>query len=397
MAIDYTIDVSVDGEKWSTVASSADRLPYKQAEVAAPIYDFDSFAAADAQQGREWFAQLQQLLSRRKELETGTLVYAGTFSQPGPTHRLYRGEPEAKREEVSPDAIASIGRLNLSKDTAEQNRRLALANWIASPENPLTARVIVNRLWQYHFGTGIVDTPSDFGRNGTTPTHPELLDWLAAEFIASGWSIKHMQRLILHSATWQQDSRPRADATRVDAATRGLWRFPPRRLEAEAIRDCILATSGKLQLQMGGPGFSAFEVDMENVRHYHPKQDFGPEDWRRMIYMTKVRQERDAVFGVFDCPDASQVMPKRSRSTTPLQALNLLNSRFVNQQAEFLAQRLTREADSTADQIRRAWQLCYAVDPDEQDIAAAASFIKQHGLVQFARALLNSSRLVFIT
>jgi hypothetical protein len=361
------------------------------------MYDFDSFAADDAQQGRERLAQLQRLMSRKTELEMGTLVYAGTFSQPGPTHRLYRGEPDAKREEVSPDAIAAIGRLKLTSDSAEQKRRLALANWIASPEHPLTARVMVNRLWQFHFGTGIVDTPSDFGRNGTPPTHPELLDWMAAEFVAGGWSIKHMQRLILNSATWRQDSRPHADALAIDAASRLLWRFPPRRLEAEGIRDCILATTGKLQPQMGGPGFSAFQVELENVRHYHPKQDFGPADWRRMIYMTKVRQERDAVFGVFDCPDASQVMPKRSRSTTPLQALNLLNSRFVNQQAEFLAERLAREADSTADQIRRAWQLCYSADPDEDDIAAATSFIKQHGLVQFARALLNSSQLVFIT
>ena len=184
---------------------------------------------------------------------------------------------------------------------------------------------------------------------------------------------------------------------KVDASTRLLWRFPPRRLEAEGIRDCILATTGKLSAKSGGPGFSAFEVQMENVRHYHPKQEFGPDDWRRMIYMTKVRQERDAVFGVFDCPDGSQVTPKRSRSTTPLQALNLLNSRFVNQQAEFLAERLTVEASSSEEQVRRAYQLCYGIEASQDDIADATAFIDQHGLVQFARALLNSSQLVFIT
>ncbi len=397
LATEYAIDVSADGETWSTVASSADRLPYRKDADAAPVYDFDSYPQEQAAQGRAWLAELNRLSSRKKALETGTLVYAGMFSQPGPTHRLYRGEPEAKREEVSPDAIASLGRLNLGKDSAERERRLALANWITSPEHPLTARVIVNRLWQFHFGTGIVDTPSDFGRNGTNPTHPELLDWLAAELIDNGWSIKHIQRLILNSATWQQDSRPNDAGMKVDAATRLLWRFPPRRMEAEAIRDCMLAASGKLDLKMGGPGFSAFEVEAENVRHYHPKQNFGPEDWRRMIYMTKVRQERDAVFGVFDCPDASQVTPKRSRSTTPLQALNLLNSRFVIQQAEFLAQRLEREADSTAEQIRRAYQLCYGIDPSDDDLSAATEFIGRYGLVQFARALLNSNRLVFIT
>ncbi len=380
-----------------TVASSADRLPYKQDADAERTYDFESFPPRQAKQGRQWLAELDRLNSRKKQLETGTLAYAGTFSQPEPTHRLYRGEPDAKREQVSPDAIAAIGRLELTNHAAEEDRRLALANWIADPNHPLTARVMVNRLWQFHFGTGIVDTPSDFGGNGTAPSHPELLDWLAAEFIASGWSIKHLQRLILHSATWQQDSQPREQAMQVDAASRLLWRFPPRRLEAEGIRDCILATTGKLELGMGGPGFSAFEVEKENVRHYHPKKEFGPADWRRMIYMTKVRQERDAVFGVFDCPDASQVTPKRSRSTTPLQALNLLNSRFVNQQAEFLAERLQREAETTTDRIRRAYQLCFGINPDTQDVTDATRFIRQYGLVQFARALLNSSRLVFIT
>ena len=139
------------------------------------------------------------------------------------------------------------------------------------------------------------------------------------------WSLKHIHRLILNSATWQQSSRPNKDALRVDATSRLLWRFPQRRLEAEAIRDSILAVSGVLDLESaGGPGFSPFEVQMENVRHYHAKTSYGPGDWRRMVYMTKVRQEREHVFGAFDCPDASMVVPKRSRSTTPLQALNLL-------------------------------------------------------------------------
>ncbi len=396
LATQYDFQVSIDGAQWTTVASSADRIPAKSTRKEQPKYSFDLFPADQAERGRHQLDQLRQLEAEQKKLQAGTLAYIGTFSQPGPTHRLYRGEPEAKREEVSPGVIAAIGSLTLEKDSLERQRRLALANWIASPDHPLTARVMVNRLWHYHFGTGIVETPSDFGRNGQAPTHPELLDWLAAEFIDSRWSIKHLQRLILSSDAWQQDSRGDVDSIQVDAGSRLLWRFPPRRLEAEGIRDCVLAASGKLDRKMGGQGFSAFEVEMENVRHYHPKKEYGPEDWRRMIYMTKVRQERDAVFGVFDCPDGSQVTPKRSRSTTPLQALNLMNSRFIMQQAEFMAQRLRSETELVAEQIRLAYELCFGRLPDQQELAASARFIDQHGLVQFSRVLFNANEFLFI-
>ena len=240
---------------------------------------------------------------------------------------------------VTPGAVTALVDLNLPADAPEQDRRLAIAKWIADPENPLTARVMVNRIWQNHFGVGIVDTPSDFGSNGTEPSHPELLDWLASEFIAGKWSVKHLQKLILMSDAWQQDSIPRESAIAVDADSRLLWRFPHRRLEAEGIRDSVLAVSGRLNTRAGGPGFSAFEVSLENVRHYFPKTSFTTEDWRRMIYMTKVRQERDSVFGTFDCPDCSQLVPRRSRSTTPLQAMGLLNSQFMMEQAQCFSDR----------------------------------------------------------
>ena len=273
---------------------------------------------------------------------------------------------------------------------------MAIARWIADEANPLTPRVIVNRIWQNHFGEGLVDTPSDFGGNGSAPSHPLLLDWLASEFVESGWSVKHLQRLILTSDAWQQDSRPRPNGIAVDAGSRLLWRFPPRRLDAEGIRDSILAVTGKLDLRMGGPGFSAFEVELENVRHYFPKQQYGPEDWRRMIYMTRVRQERDAVFGVFDCPDCSQVVPKRSRSTTPLQALNLLNSRFVVDQAVFLAQLLESDAESIEERIVLAYELCFAREPQPAELAVAVEFVESTDWKQFARAMLNANEFVFI-
>ena len=393
LAVDYRVESALEPGKWRTLASSADRMP-ADSGAAPQTYQF---AGKDAEQGRQWHARLKQLEAEAAKVEKSQMVYAGTFSQPGPTHRLYRGEPEAKREEVSPGGIAVFAALDLTKGAPEKERRRALADWIASPENPLTARVIVNRLWQFHFGTGIVDTPSDLGRNGTKPSHPELLDWLAAELVENGWSLKHVHRLILSSATWKQSNRPNIAAMQVDAASRLLWRFPPRRLEAEGIRDSILSVTGVLDLELrGGPGFSPFQVEMENVRHYHPKETYGPEDWRRMIYMTKVRQEREQVFGAFDCPDASQAVSKRSRSTTPLQALNLLNSAFVMQQAELFAARLAKARGKREEQVRLAWELCFGRPPEAPEVADSVAFVKAEGLTQFCRAMLNANEFVFI-
>ena len=396
VATDYRIELSSDGTHWTLAASSADRLPLIKEKSLIAQYAVEGLTADAAKAVRDSVAKMQSLEENRQQLLSSSNVYAGRFAQPADTHRLYRGDPTAPREVVVPGAIESLTALHLKADTPEQQRRIELANWIASRDNPLTARVIVNRLWQFHFGTGFVDTPSDFGANGTLPTHPELLDWLACEFMESGWSIKDLHRLILTSKAWQQDSRPRENAMAIDASSRLLWRFPPRRLEAEGIRDCILASTGKLDLQMGGPGFSAFEVELENVRHYFPKKDYGPTDWRRMVYMTKVRMEKDSIFGVFDCPDGSQVTPCRNRSTTPLQALNLLNSRFVLQQAELLAERMQRDRESLDAQIGLAFEWCFGRECSLVELNEAKEFVAQHGWVQFARALFNTNEFVFI-
>ncbi|MCA8989767.1 MAG: DUF1553 domain-containing protein, partial [Planctomycetaceae bacterium] len=397
LPVQYRIEAALEPDQWELLASSADRTPPGSQTTSPDAYDFDQFPEEIARQGRDWQQQLQQAQQRREELSQSTLVYAGTFSQPGPTHRLYRGEPDALREQVSPGVIEAFATLKLDANSPEQERRLALANWIVSENNPLTARVMVNRIWQFHFGTGIVDTASDFGRNGTPPSHPELLDWLASELMQQQWSLKQIHRLILNSKTWRQNSQPSPAAMQVDADSRLLWRFPPRRLEAEAIRDSILSVTGVLNLDnAGGPGFSPFEVDQENVRHYHPKQSYGPEDWRRMIYMIRVRQEREQVFGAFDCPDASMVVAKRSRSTTPLQALNLFNSQFVTQQADLLAKRLQQDSETMPEQIQRSWQLCFQRPPDKTELADSLAFIESEGLQQFTRALLNANEFVFI-
>lgn len=398
LAIGYRIEASAtsDGDLKS-ISSSATRKPFSGKKADEPVYDFTRLGPEKTTFGKELKKRFDNAAAEIKTLSASTKIYAGSFNQPGPTHRLYRGEPDAKREEVSPNAIAVFTTLDLEKSDPEQKRRVLLANWIASPDNPLTARVIANRIWQFHFGAAIVDTPSDFGKNGNLPSHPELLDWLALELVGDGWSLKKLHRKILLSETWQQDSRPDETAIGVDATSRFLWRFPPRRLEAEGIRDSILAVTGSLDLKKsGGPGFSPFEVEMENVRHYHPKKVYGPEDWRRMIYMQKVRQERDSVFGVFDCPDASQAVPKRSRSTTPLQALNLLNSSFVMQQADVFAKSLKAEHESIKSQVEAAYQRCFGRSASASDIESASEFIEAEGLTQFARAMLNANEFVFL-
>ena len=399
LATNYRIEAALTTNEWKLVASSEGREPFKgkSEKPAGPMYRFDDAPLAEAEQGRQWLAELEKVRKGRSALSKSSMVYAGNFSQPGPTYRFHRGDAMQKRETVPPGTLAVFKPLTLATNAPEQQRRLQLADWIASPENPLTARVIVNRLWQHHFGFGLVTTPNDFGKNGTKPTHPELLDWLASELVANGWSIKKLQRQILTSATWRQSSAPSEEALKVDAGSRLLWRFPPRRLEAEGIRDSILAVSGNLDRTPGGPSFFLHEVDRENVYHYHPKEKFGPAETRRMVYAFKVRMEQDGIFGSFDCPDGSLVMPKRSVSTTPLQALNLFNSRFVLDQSETFAERLRKEAGGDVSaQISKAWQLAFNRAPEKFEAKEAVAFAKAEGLPAFCRAVLNANEFLFI-
>lgn len=183
----------------------------------------------------------------------------------------------------------------------------------------------------------------------------------------------------------------------VDAQSRLLWRYPPRRLEAEPIRDAILSVSGKLDLRMGGPGFLPFEPNENYVRVYNPKQSFGPEDWRRMVYMTKIRMQQDGTFGAFDCPDGGQIAPRRSRSITPLQALNLLNSPFLMQQAELFAKRVAGEAGAAPQaQVRRTFRLALQREPAVDELAAGVQVVQSHGLPILCRAIFNSNEFVFV-
>ena len=324
--------------------------------------------------------------------------YAGTFVDPAPTHRLFRGDPLQPREEVAPGGVAGLGpQWHLPETAPERDRRRALADWITSPHHPLSARVIVNRLWHYHFGTGLVDTPSDLGLNGGRPSHPELLDWLASELIDSGWSLKSLHRLIVTSRAYRQASDLRPEAIAVDAQARLLWRYPPRRLEAEALRDAILAVSGSLNPQMGGPGFDLFEPNTNYVKVYATKTAFSADDFRRMVYQSKPRSELDTFFGPFDCPDAGQVQPKRTSSTTPLQALNLLNGEFLLDQADRCAKRIEREAGAdSAAQVRRGVLLAFGRGATAEEIAAGSRLIAEHGLPSLCRALYNANEFIML-
>ena len=397
LATEYTIEAQTTDGAWHTVATQRDRAPFgiKTPNVA-------QYATAGLDDAAR--AKLAALLASQKELEAEykiasdvPKIYGGNFADPEPTHFLYRGDPMAEREAVNPGGLSHVGApLQLTDATPEHDRRMQLADWIASADNPLTARVMVNRIWHYHFGRGIVETPSDFGAMGARPSHPELLDWLAATFVEEGWKPKALHRRILLSQTYRQSSAPRPDALASDAGSVFLWRFPPRRLEAEPIRDAVLSVSGVLDLAMGGPGYNAFEPNDNYVRVYTPKKVFGPEEWRRMIYQYKPRVAQDETFGIFDCPDGGQHQPKRNASTTPLQALNLLNSPFMNQQAEILAKRLEKESHDPAEQAARAFRLAYARAPLAEEQQASADFIREHGLMLFCRAIYNTNEFLYV-
>ena len=392
----YRIEVSRDGKAWQTVATAQDRLPFGH-KISGPIFSKEGIPAKEAGRLTDVIAQRKQMSDTLASLTKTPMVYGGRFTEPDETHRLFRGDVSAPRELIAPAVLSKIGpRLRMTGKTSDQERRVSLAKWITDAQNPLAARVMVNRLWHYHFGTGIVDTPSDFGVNGGKPSHPELLDWLADELITHGWSLKHIQRLILNSHAFRQSSDvANAKAQAIDSSDRLLWRFPAHRLEAEPLRDAILSVSGKLDLKMGGPGFELFEPNDNYVKVYTNKTEFGPPEFRRMVYQSKPRVELDNIFGTFDCPDAGQVAPKRTVSTTPLQALSLLNSTFAIQQAGFFAERLKKEAGSeTKQQISRAFLLAFGREPAAAEVADSAALIGKHGLIVFCRALLNANEFV---
>jgi hypothetical protein len=287
----------------------------------------------------------------------------------------------------------------LPKDAPEGERRAALAHWISDPRNPLTWRSIVNRVWQYHFGAGLVTTPNDFGRNGAPPSHPALLDWLAIEFRDSGGSLKKLHKLIVMSATYRQSSANNPQGEKVDTSNALLWRQNRRKLEAEAVRDAVLAVAGKLELTMGGPGWQDFV--MEHPEH-SPHYEYGMADpndaktWRRSIYRFIVRSQTQPWMTVLDCADPSMRVDKRNESLSPLQALALLNNGFMITQAQHFAERLEHERpNDLVGQIERAHWLAFGRAPAAAERAKFSAFAQNHGLPNLCRVLLNLNEFAF--
>jgi hypothetical protein len=336
------------------------------------------------------------------------------------THVLLRGLAANRGEEVEPavPVVLSSKPLPFPKPQGSTSlRRRTYAEWIVSPQNPLTWRVMVNRVWQHHFGAGIVASPSNFGLSGMKPTHPELLDWLAAQFIANGGRLKPLHKLMLMSATYRQQSGfvVRASARseprngQADPMNTLLWRMNKQRMEAEVIRDCILAASGKLNPKLGGPGIKprirADLLDASQRNKWPVLETETAEHWRRSVYIYVKRQLLMPGMELFDAPTTTDSCALRMHSTVPTQALVLMNDEFVEDQAGFLAQRAQAEAgDALPAIVERLFMLTLSHKPPTSRLQQALDFVKSRqqssdettALRDLSHVLLNSSEFVYI-
>jgi hypothetical protein len=369
-------------------------------------------AAASVEQRQERAQLTEELRTQKTALQAIpplSMTYGAASHQPEPTYLLKRGDVEQPAEQVTAGALSAVKtpspEFSLSPEAPESLRRTRFADWLTNPDNPLTARVMVNRVWHYHFGRGIVASPNDFGFNGDRPTHPELLDWLARDFIEQGWSLKRLHRLIMLSSTYRQSSQLNPSAAEQDAENRLLWRFAPRRLEAEAVRDAMLLASGELNPAMGGPSFRPFDVRNFNANVYTITDPTGPEFNRRTVYRINVNAAKSPLLETLDCPDPTVKTPRRSVTTTPLQALGLMNNSFVLRQASKLATRVERETpageirnaeQSLEWQLIRAYRLTLGRAPRPAELTAMSQLARDHGLPTACWTLLNATEFMYV-
>jgi len=403
---EYHPDATVREAHAAVARRRAALEPRRQAlEAGGADPTLDETAAAERAQVTSALAALEE---ERKGLPPLRTSYAATAAArggiPRPIRVLSRGNVRAPTHEVGPGTLSLVAglesRFDLGPDHAEGDRRAALARWLADPRNPLPWRSIVNRVWQHHFGRGIVATPGDFGRMGSPPTHPELLDWLAAGFRDGGGSLKDLHRLIVTSATYRQVSASEAAAAAVDADDAWLWRQRRRKLEAEAVRDAVLAVAGTLDLAMGGPGWQDFTIEHpDHSPHY--RYDLGdPDDtatWRRSVYRFIVRSQTHPFLTVLDCADPSMRVEQRTQSISALQALALLNNGFMTTQAGHFAGRVEREAGGDpAAQVDLAMRLAVGRLPTAAERGLLVSLTEAHGLSNTCRAILNLNEFSFV-
>jgi hypothetical protein len=341
-------------------------------------------------------------------------VGAGKFLELGPGNASYkvppsyflmRGDPDSKAYPTKPGFLSVITNGNPPTeippaDGRTSGRRLAMADWLTSRDNPLTARVMVNRIWEHHFGKGIVPTLDNFGKMGEQPTNQELLDWLAVDFMNKGWSIKQMQRLMMTSEAYQMASEYNDDASaKNDPLDTYLWKYRIQRLEGEIIRDNIMSVAGSIDLTMGGPAiFPHVDESFTRTlfRGIYRNQEDGPAVWRRSIYIYQKRALPSPMLQVFDLPDSSQSFGARYVSTVPTQALQLMNDDFVLNQAQLFADRVKKEAGSdVAKQVDLAYRIALTRSPTKRELSLATDMIQSGSLVDFMNVMLNLSEFLY--
>ncbi len=383
---EFLVSVKMSDGEWKQIAS---------------IHDFRKLAEEDKVVS-DSVQEINHLTYRLAE-EGPRPSFVGSFIDPKMTYVLHRGSPENPRDLVVPGAPKILqGELGMDSKESGRSRRSRFAEWMVGDENPLTARVMANRIWQHVFGSGIVTTGSDFGRAGAKPSHPELLDWLALEFAQPSrpegipWSMKELIRLLVTSDAFKRSSEPTSVGMEKDASSTLLWRFPPRRVEAEVIRDGILLASGKLNPRLGGRSYRIHNVK-KTYAQWEVVNNYGPETWRRMIYQERMRRVDDRIFTAFDFPDCGQVRDKRPVSTTPLQALNLMNSEFVVDQSKHLAKRAKKNVNGKMeDAVIRCFELLFGRPPDASELSLAINVANDRGLEIVCRSLINSNEFAFL-
>ncbi len=342
--------------------------------------------------------QRDALMKAARRISKPELPKAMTLAYPDgewqKTFLLNRGNYDQPRDQLSP---ALPGVLAKSTPSAAHQRRRDLADWLTDQHNPLTARVMVNRIWLHHFGRGLVPTPSDFGLNGQPPSHPELLDWLATEFVRTGWSIKAMHRLMLNSATYRMSAHCDNRTRGIDPQSKLFSRWEPIRLEGEVVRDSLLAISGMLNTDMGGPGdFPPIPSEMfQGAKGWNSSADES-RHVRRSVYIFARRNLRFPFLEVFDAPDSNQSCSNRERSTTAPQSLTLLNADEVLTASTLTAQRVKVAGKDVEEQIQRTFRIILGRKPNSNELAASQAFLVEAPLSELCRALFNLNDFVYL-
>jgi hypothetical protein len=344
---------------------------------------------------RDYYRMLAVFNSMEREMIDDVMCVQDIGRRPRETHVLLRGEPHMKGDLVEPGVLSVLEREPLPfpdapEHAATTGRRSTLAKWLVRPENPLTARVMVNRIWLYHFGQGLVRTPSDFGLRGELPSHPELLEWLASEFVSGGWRIKTLHRQIMTSSVYRQAAVNDEAKLKHDPQNVWLWRFPLKRNEAEVIRDSILTVAGTLNGQMFGPGvhprIDPSVIATGSTSKWPVVEKEGPEQWRRSVYVFIKRSVLVPMLEGFDAPNTTTTCERRVVTTVPTQSLQLMNNIFGNDQALLMAKRIKSEAgEELRAQIERAYWLAFQRPATDDQKTEAVAFVTAEAEQHLAR------------